>query len=169
MRGAAALAAAIALAALIAASGSGAITRGTVVFGQGAAGVRLGMTRAQVTATLGKPVKSTARFMQYGAKPLVFDLYLDGGRVDLMHVGGRGFCTANGFCNGDRMSELFRSYRKQLKPVRAQGSVEPGYVLVGTLRGHTTYTKFLVAGGKLGPNAISAGLELSCAHTGCLR
>jgi hypothetical protein len=169
MPGAAALAAAVALAALVAAPGSGAVARGTVVFGQGAAGIQLGMTRAQVTAKLGRPVKSSARFMQYGTRPLVFDLYLDGGRVDLMDVRGKGFCTAKGFCLGDRMSKVFRLYGMQLQPVHAQGSVEPGYVLVGSLKGHTTYTKFLVAGGKLGPNAVSAGLELSCAHTGCLR
>ena len=168
MRGAAALAAAIALAALVAAPGSGAITRGAVVFGQRAAGIQLGMTRAQVTARLGKPVSSTGQFMQYGMKPLVFDLYLDSGRVDLMHVGGKAFCTAKGFCVGDRMSEVFRLYGKRLRHVRAQGSVEPGYVLVGSLKGHTTYTKFLVVGGKLGPGAINAGLELSCLHTGCL-
>jgi hypothetical protein len=169
MRGAAALAAAIALAALVVVPGSGAVTRGVVVFGQSAAGIQLGMSRAQVTAKLGKPVAGSARFMQYGAKPLVFDLYLDSGRVDLMHVGARGFCTAQGFCVGDRMSEVFRLDGKRLKPVRAQGSIEPGYVLVGSLKGHTTYTKFLVAGGKLGPGAVNAGLELSCLHTGCLR
>lgn len=67
----------------------------------GAAGIKLGMTRAQVIAKLGKPLfKNANGFMQYGndKKGVLFDVYLDTSthpqRVRLLGISGNRFCLA---------------------------------------------------------------------------
>lgn len=79
------------------------VTSGPVTPNVGAAGITLGMTRAQVIAKLGKPVYQNLNgYMQYGPKNLssLFDVYLDTSvhpwRVRMLGISGRYFCLAGG-------------------------------------------------------------------------
>ena len=62
--------------------------------------MKLGMTKAQVVALLGKPLFENAHgYMQY-SKSNLFDVYLNPAtkRVRLIGISGPNFCTVNGVC-----------------------------------------------------------------------
>jgi hypothetical protein len=61
------------------AAGAKGITSGTITVGRGANGVTLGDTRAQVIATLGRPLmENSFGTMSYGRIPVIFDVYRNG-------------------------------------------------------------------------------------------
>ncbi len=139
-------AAVIAVALLLAAAAGAAVDRGTIVFGQGAAGVTLGMTRAQVVAKLGKPLYTTKfGYMQYGSKGGLFDLSLDPktGRLIQLMITGHAFCSADRICVGDRVSEVTTRFGKQVKPHKSVE--ETGYILASSFAGRRSYTFFIIA------------------------
>ncbi len=132
---------------------AGGIESGRVVFGRSAAGVTLGQSRYQVVARLGTPLNANAaRYLKYATTNLL-DVYLDGpnGRVDLIGVAGRRFCTAEGICPGDVMREVIDRYGARVHTHIAPD--EHSYVLESTVAGRRTYTVFLVENGRLSPDA----------------
>ena len=138
------LAAVIAVAGVLAASAAASVERGTLLVSRGAAGVALGMTRAQVIAKLGKPLYQNANgYMEYSRANL-FDVYLDGAaRVRLISVSGRNFCTPRGVCvlRDGGIGRLKAQYGKGLRLVTAENG-ERLYVLVGRYRGRRAFTSF---------------------------
>lgn len=147
MTGKAILIAGVALVA--AATALAGIDRGRVVFGQGAAGVTVGMPKAQVVAKLGAPNPeiSGGGFLSYGKGNATFDVYLDraGGKVVTLGITGPRFCTAGGICIGDRMSEVFATYGDRVK--RHVAPDEQSYKLIGNFAGKPTYTVFMIKNG----------------------
>ncbi len=141
-----ALAAAGLAAALTLASSTGAaVERGTIVTNRGAAGVVLGMTRAQVVAKLGKPLYENANgFMQY-AKQNLFDVYVDrtSKRVRLIGVSGPRFCTVRGVCMLTRngIARLRAQYGAALRRFTDETG-EVGYELRGRFGGKPVFTTF---------------------------
>ena len=143
--------AAVALAAVLPATATAVVTKGTVTPNRGAKGIRLGMTRAQVVAKLMQPVYKNANgFMQYGpnSQPSIFDVYLDVGttpdRVRLLGIAGSGFCLAGGGpCLGvaGAVGKLKARYGTALKVVQLEDG-ERVYRLTGTLGGCDVFTDF---------------------------
>lgn len=137
-----ALAAALALAG----SASATVERGLVVPNEGAAGITLGMDRAQVMEELGSPLYENGRgFMQYSSRS-VFDLYRFGnpaGRVDLIAIAGTSFCLRRGVCMLRRgnVRELERIYGKRLKFEERTGGTLC-YRVSGRFEGRRSYTEF---------------------------
>jgi hypothetical protein len=140
------LAAFIAL--LTAGAATAAVERGVFTPNQGARGIKLGMTRAQVIAKLGLPLfENKNGFMEYSRNNL-FDIYLNKSvrphRVDLIGIAGPGFCLAGtDLCLGDRGGVGFiqRKYGDRLKLEEYQsGDV---YALYGTYKGCRALTEFL--------------------------
>lgn len=131
------------------------VTRGTVTPNVGAAGITLGMTRAQVVARLGKPVYQNLNgYMQYGPKSLdsLFDVYLDTSvhpwRVRMLGVSGTGFCLAGGGPCLQRpggVGKLRARYGKALKTVTLEDG-EKVVWLRGSLAGCKVFTDFGDAG-----------------------
>ena len=78
------------------------VTGGVVEIGRGAAGVRLGMTRAAVVEKLGEPVYENPRYLQYGpdeSATTAFDVYLSettGSPVRMLGFWGDRFRLADG-------------------------------------------------------------------------
>ena len=127
---------------------------GVIKVGRGAAGVYLGMTRAQVVARLGRPFSENANgYMQYayeghGFVPAnvqhgLFDVYLRNGRVRMVIIG-----THAGFRLGDgtpvfgtgAVAHLMRRYGRRLRALREDG--EPVYRLSERYLGRTVWTDF---------------------------
>lgn len=145
------------------------IEHGVVVPGQGAAGVTLGMTRAQVVRRLGTPLSQNRNgYLEYGKENL-FDVYLDrAGRVDLIGVIGERFCTKERICVGDRMREVLARYGGRVR--RHVAPDERSFVLLSRYRGVRTYTAFLVQGGSLTPGAKIVQLFIgTCSGTSYCR
>jgi hypothetical protein len=107
---------------------------GVIIVGRGAAGVRLGMTRAQVIARLGRPLKENEHgYMAYGNAPQgkvspkiphgLFDLYLTDKRVRMLvispHSGWRLSDGNHVFASGG-IARLMHRYGHRLKPTRIE-------------------------------------------------
>lgn len=130
-------------------------TGGTITPNVGAAGITLGMTRAQVIAKLGKPVYQNLNgYLQYGPKSLnsLFDVYLDTSvhpwRVRMLGISGRNFCLAGGgpcLRRAGGTGKLRARYGKALKTVMLEDG-EKVVWLKGTLNGCKVYTDFGTAG-----------------------
>jgi len=128
---------------------------GPVTANVGAAGIKLGMTRAQVIAKLGKPVYKNANgYMQFGDEKqnVLFDVYLDTGtspqRVRLLGISGRNFClTGGGPCmlRKGGVGKLKARYGKALKTVMLEDG-EKAVWLKGTLASCKVFTDFGEAG-----------------------
>lgn len=133
----------------------GAVTHGTVTPGRGAAGITLGMTRAQVVAKLGRPTYTNANgFMQFGKESagILFDVYLDVStkpqRVRLLGIHGAGFCLAGGgpcLLQKGGVGKLRGRYGAGLKTVKLEDG-EKVVWLKGTYRGCKVFTDFGPAG-----------------------
>jgi hypothetical protein len=133
---------------MMAPAAAAAVERGVFTPSQGARGIKLGMTRAQVIARLGQPLfENRNGFMEYSRRNL-FDVYLDVSerprRVRLLGVAGPDFCFAGSdLCLGDRDGVRFvkRRYGDELKLEEYEsGNV---YALYGTYKGCPTLTEFL--------------------------
>jgi hypothetical protein len=132
-----------------------AVTHGSINPNVGAAGVTLGMTRAQVIAKLGKPSYTNAHgYMQYGleSKNILFDVYLDVAsrppRVRLLGISGTGFCLAGGgpcLLHAGGQGKLRARYGKALKKVTLEDG-EKVIWLKGTYKGCKVFTDFGEAG-----------------------
>ncbi len=147
--------ASIATCGAVAAATSGAVSpqtkgvyRGVITVGHGAGGIRLGMTRAQVIATLGRPFSRNSNgYMQYAKSPRgMFDVYLTSGRVQMLGIAQhhRGFRLSDGnqiFLTGG-LARLMDRYGRRLKLVRLDDG-ERVYRITGRLRGRTVWTDFL--------------------------
>jgi hypothetical protein len=140
-----------AVAALALAPSAGATTHvksGEIVVGQGAAGVNLGMTRAQVRSLLGRPFYSNANgFMQYAPDSAtnIFDVYLGStSRVRQLVIAGGRFKIGeiSVFARGS-LRKLKAVYGKRLKAVRGETG-DPMYRIRSRYRGWTVWTDFLV-------------------------
>jgi hypothetical protein len=148
-----ALAVALALTLAPASDAAVAVTHGTITPNRGAAGIRLGMSRAQVLAKLGAPVYKNANgYLQYApnGRPEIFDVYLDVAaspdRVRLLGVSGAKFCFPAGFCMFDRgaVGKLKAAYGSALKIVTLEDG-ERVYRLTGTRGGCQVFTDFTPA------------------------
>ena len=127
-----------------------AVGSGTITVGKGAAGITLGMTKAQVVAKLGKPVYQNKNgYMQYAtASSVLFDVYLNTAtnRVRLIGISGKRFCTAAGVCmftNG-ALAKLKAQYGNALKHVTLEDG-EKVWQVNGTFGGRKVFTAFTPA------------------------
>jgi hypothetical protein len=147
MRTAAAALAAALLAAATAATASGVVTSGTIRVNHAAAGIRLGMKKADVVDKLGPPVFQNANgFLQYGPDPPppLFDLYLGRrNRVRQLGISGRHFCLPGGPCMFRRhgLKQLRDRFGDRLKKVELETG-ETVYVLRGRIDGRRSFTSF---------------------------
>ena len=131
----------------------GAVEQGTIFVNKGAAGVTLGMTRAQVFAKLGNPLYQNANgYLQYSNNNL-FDVYLNVAtkRVRLIGISGPKFCTSFGVCMFRKggLAKLKAKYGTALKKHVAEDG-EVTYEVRGKLGGKPVFTSFSPAtGGRL--------------------
>lgn len=143
---------AVAVAVLVPAGvAAAAVPGGTVTPNVGAAGIKLGMTRAQVIAKLGKPLfKNANGFMQFGndKKGVLFDVYLDTSthpqRVRLLGISGTKFCLAGGgpcMLRTGGVGKLRKRYGKALVNVKLEDG-EKVVWLKGKLKGCKVFTDF---------------------------
>ncbi len=142
------------------------IYRGVIVVGRGVAGARLGMTRAQVIARLGPPVREMHnRGMSYEALPPKrphgqFDIALQGGRVRMFIISPRStWRLADGihiFASG-AIARLMRRYGRRLRPTRIEDG-ERVYRITDHYLGRTVWTEFYVE--RFGPRARVYGFDL---------
>jgi hypothetical protein len=128
---------------------------GVVIVGRGAAGVTLGMTRAQVIARLGRPLKERG-VMSYENLPSgkisprtphgIFDLYLANGRVRMIVISPHsGWHLSDGthiFGSGV-IARLMHRYGRRLKPTRIEDG-ERLYRITERYLGRTVWTEFYV-------------------------
>jgi hypothetical protein len=131
------------------------VTAGPVTPNVSAAGITLGMTRAQVIAKLGKPVYQNLHgYMQYGPKNLnnLFDVYLDTSvhpwRVRMLGISGRNFCLVGGgpcMFRAGGVGKLKTRYDGALKTVTLEDG-EKVIWLKGLLKGCKVFTDFGEAG-----------------------
>ena len=108
--------------ALILPTSAGAVVNaGTIQVNRGAAGIRLGMTRATVVSKLGTPIFQNGNgYMQYSENN-IFDLYLNRARrVRMLGVSGPNFCTRSGICMFDLFGvrKLKNQWGSRLKLLR---------------------------------------------------
>jgi hypothetical protein len=153
------LAAAAAAVSIVLAGAAGArtttVTGGPITPNVGAAGITLGMTRAQVIAKLGRPsYQNLHGYMQYGdeSKNILFDVYLDTSvhpwRVRMLGISGRNFCLAGGgpcLRRTGGVGKLRARYDGALKTVLIEDG-EKVVWLKGTLNGCKVFTDFGSAG-----------------------
>ena len=125
-------------------SAAAAVDAGTIQVNRGAAGIRLGMTRATVVSKLGTPIFQNANgYMQY-SESNIFDLYLSTvRRVRMLGVSGPDFCTASGICMFERFGvrKLKNQWGSRLKLVRLETG-ERVYLLRGVVNGRRVFTSF---------------------------
>ncbi len=127
-----------------------AVTGGVIRPGHGAAGVTLGMTRADVVERLGRPsFENRLGFMQYGQGDAMFDVYRASGRsaarVRMLGILGPGFRLADGnrvFAPAG-LRRLRHRFGARLIRFRDEDGA-PGYRLPGRLRGRPVVTDFFV-------------------------
>ena len=127
------------------------LTGGAVTPNVGAAGIKLGMTRAQVIAKLGTPVTQNLNgYMQYGPKNLstLFDVYLDTSvhpwRMRMFGISGRNYCLAGGgpcLRRVGGVGKLRARYDGALKTVKLEDG-EKVMWLKGKLNGCKVFTDF---------------------------
>jgi len=121
------------------------VNGGTIQVNRGAAGIRLGMTRATVVSRLGPPVFQNANgFMQYSRNPNLFDLYLNSARrVRQLGISGANFCTASGICMFEAygVRKLRNQWGSRLKLVRLETG-EQVYLVRGVVNGRRVFTEF---------------------------
>lgn len=142
---------------------------GVITVGRGAAGATLGMTRAQVIARLGRPLKERG-YMAYENEPQgrigprtphgMFDLYLRNGRVRMIVISPHsGWRLSNGIhiFAGGAIARLMRSYGSRLKPTRIEDG-ERLYRITGRYLGRAVWTEFYVA--RFGPRASVYGFDM---------
>lgn len=151
---------AVAVAALVAASPALAKTydEGTILPGRGATvgpdaiPVLIGMKKAKVLSSLGKPVYQNAfGYLQYSKKNL-FDVYVDtgnGNRVDLIGVSGPQFCLPFGICmlQAGGLKALKQKFGGALKRERGETG-EIFYVFRTKVDGQKRATSFSLDGEK---------------------
>lgn len=128
------------------------LTGGVVTVGRGAAGVALGMSRAQVLSKVGRPAyEDPYGFMQYVPDPAAtaFDVEREGGdpssSVNLISVAGGGFRLSDGnrvFAPGG-LGRLSRRYGRRLR-LFSGTDVGPYYEIVSRLGSRRVLTDFLV-------------------------
>jgi hypothetical protein len=133
-------------------------TGGTITIGQGINGVTLGMTRAQVIATLGTPVATTRYgYIGYGPKNFanLFDIYMSHTgtpkRVETIDVSGKGFKLADGiaiFVKGG-LRKLAAQYGKRLTFHQNTTNSGPYFEIDSRFHGRKVATTFAVAGPSL--------------------
>jgi hypothetical protein len=127
-------------------------TSGVITVGRGVNGVRLGMSRAQVIAKLGRPAYENRNgYMQYVADSpranAMFDVYRDGGgratHVRMLGVAGQGFRLSDGnrvFASGG-LGRLRSRYGTRLKFHQSPDGTLT-YELVGRFKGRRVQTDF---------------------------
>ncbi len=142
---------------------------GVITVGRGAAGVTLGMTRAQVIARLGRPLEERGP-MSYENLPLgrispktpngIFDLYLANGRVRMIVISPHsGWHLSDGthiFGSGV-IARLMHRYGRRLKPTRIEDG-ERLYRITERYLGRTVWTEFYVE--HFRPNASVYGFDM---------
>ncbi len=142
---------------------------GVVRVGRGAAGVTLGMTRAQVIARLGRPV-SERGYMAYESEPQgkvnsttphgMFDLYLKSGRVRMIAISPHsGWRLADGtrvFAHG-AIAHLMGRYGRRLRATRVEDG-ERAYRITERYLGRTVWTEFYVE--RFGTSASVYGFDV---------
>jgi hypothetical protein len=125
-------------------SAAAVVNGGTIQVNRGAAGIRLGMTRATVVSRLGPPIFQNGNgYMQYSENN-IFDLYLNlARRVRMLGVSGPNFCTASGICMfaADGVRRLKNQWGTRLKLLRLETG-EQVYVLRGLVDGRRVFTSF---------------------------
>jgi hypothetical protein len=149
------LATTLAIVAIVAAPAAAVVTHGSITPNRSAKGIRLGMTRAQVLARLGKPLfKNSNGYMQYAddSKGIIFDVYLDvsksPARVRLLGIYGSGFCLVGGGpCLRQKggVGKLRDRYGSALQDVMLEDG-ESVVWLKGMFRGCAVFTDFGPAG-----------------------
>lgn len=138
-------------AALVATSATAAVTRAAFTPNRGAAGVKLGMTRAQVITRLGQPIaESDFGALSYGSGARIFDVYLDQRhprRVRMLGISGRNYCTAGGICTrrAGGVGKLKARYGSKLVQKTNPDGLKC-FQLVGTFAGKPVFTSFTVGG-----------------------
>jgi len=136
------------LAAVGASTAVAVVTGGTIRPNRGAAGIRLGMAKADVVDKLGPPVFQNANgFMEYGPedKGILFDLYLGRHkRVRQLGISGRRFCLRSGTCMRERfgLRKLRHEFGERLKKVQIVETGETVYVLRSRFHGRRSFTSF---------------------------
>lgn len=127
------------------------VNAGTIQVNRGAAGIRLGMTRATVVSKLGPPIFQNGNgYMQYSENN-IFDLYLNRARrVRMLGVSGPNFCTASGICmfEADGVRKLKNQWGSRLK-LRRLETGEQVYLLRGLVDGRRVFTSFSPTGTRL--------------------
>jgi hypothetical protein len=119
---------------------------GLVTVGRGAAGITLGMTRAQVIARLGRPLSERGPMSYENLPHGMFDLYVASGRIRMIVISPHpGWHLADGthiFGKGV-ISRLMRRYGRRLKPTRIEDG-ERLYRITERYLGRTVWTEFYV-------------------------
>lgn len=126
------------------------VTGGVIEINQGAAGVTLGMSRADVIATLGKPFYENHNgYMQYSrtSGDVMFDVYLNAStkQAEMIGISGKAFTMADGnaiFTKGG-LRRLVAANPGKVKFRRTEDG-EPLYRIRGHLGGKTVVTDFFV-------------------------
>jgi len=136
---------------VLAGAAAAVVNGGSVTPNLGVAGIKLGMTRAQVIARLGKPLfKNANGFMQYGndKKGVIFDVYLDTSthpqRVRLLGISGTKFCLVGGgpcMMRAGGVGKLRKRYGNALVNVKLEDG-EKVVWLKGKLKGCKVFTDF---------------------------
>jgi hypothetical protein len=139
---------------------------GVIRVGRGAAGVTLGMTRAQVIARLGRPFKEIKnRYMAYENSPPrnphgLFDLLLEHSRVRMFVISpNSGWRLADGihiFASGS-IERLMHRFGHRLRPTRIEDG-ERLYRITERYLGRTVWTEFYVA--RFGSKASVYGFDI---------
>jgi hypothetical protein len=129
---------------------------GVILVGRGAAGATLDMTRAQVIARLGRPLKGNGPVMSYENLPPgrispktphgMFDLYLRKGRVRMIVISPHsGWHLPDGsrvFGRGV-IAHLMKLYGRRLRPTRIEDG-ERLYRVTERYLGRAVWTEFYV-------------------------
>ena len=135
-----------------AASRTKGVDGGVITVNRGAVGVTLGMTRAQVIARLGRPLREWREgLMRYGKRGAMFDVYRRGSRVEKLGIAAGASATARRrfrLPDGNRVFErggirrLKRHYGRRVKLIHYDLSGEPIYRISGRYRGRRVVTDF---------------------------